>query len=349
MSNTTSTQLQEILAQHDVDFWGVSALSRPLTFEYYKNWLVDGAHGTMDYLTLHSPAKENPETLLPQAKSALVVGIKYRPHPAPRGDLPVRGLRIASYSQGADYHYWLKEKLEEIKRALIQLAPQSTFLCMTDSRPVLERDLAVRAGLGWFGKNTCVIHPDHGSFFLLGEIYTDLALAATLEVQTDHCGTCRRCIDACPTQALISPKYLDARRCISYWTIEAKDAPPVELRNQFGDLFFGCDICQQVCPWNEKVLGKEFLKQEREMPLNRNQAIEDLRFILRASHNKLLQVFSGTPLVRAGGRGLKRNAILVAANLKLSELEEDIRLAGQNSAQLKELANWAITELSVGS
>ncbi len=346
MLKTTSSQIQEILRQHGIELWGISALTRPLTFEYYRRWIEDGAHGEMDYLSLHSPLKENPQALLPQAKTALVVAIKYRPHPEPIKDLPIKGLKIASYAHGADYHYWLKEKLDSIVHQLKQTDPQGTFLCMTDSHPVLERDLAVRAGLGWFGKNTCVIHPEHGSFFLLGEIYTDLELTPSVMPVADHCGTCRRCIDACPTDALVTPNYLDARLCISYWTIEAKGSPPEHLRTKMGAWFFGCDICQQVCPWNEKVIGREFLRNERASQFERDQTLDDIRFILGASNKHLLRVFSGTPLVRAGGRGLKRNAIIVATNLKLTELLPEIRLVGQNSPELQELCDWAVRSLS---
>ena len=153
------------------------------------------------------------------------------------------------------------------------------FLCFTDSAPVLERDLAFRAGLGWIGKNTCVIHPQHGSLFFLGEILTSLQLHSETPQMADFCGTCDRCIQACPTQAL-SVRKLEASKCISYWTIEARMDAPEALRPKFGDWFFGCDICQTVCPWNEKAFGLSKKPITQPSPA---EMIPDLRWILTTS------------------------------------------------------------------
>src|SRR5690606_18939879 len=157
---------------------------------------------------------------------------------------------------------------EDLERSF----PKESFRAFTDSAPLLERDLAHHAGMGWFGKNSCLIHPRKGSFFLLGEIVTSLQLQGPSTPPPDFCGTCRRCIDACPTQAISEDRSLDAGRCISYWTIEAKKPPPDELRNSFQQWFFGCDICQDVCPENQKLL-----KKEKPQSFSRQDQIQDLR------------------------------------------------------------------------
>jgi epoxyqueuosine reductase len=218
-------------------------------------------------------------------------------------------------------------------------------MAMTDSHPVMERDLARRAGLGWFGKNTCLLDSKNGSFFLIGEILTSLAPAPSLEPAPDQCGTCRRCIDACPTQAITAPKELDARKCISYWTIEARGVPPADIRKATGAWFFGCDICQQVCPWNEKAFGKTLLAELRSAPADREGLLTELKWILTSSNNHLQRAFSGTPLTRAGGRGLKRNAILVAVHHGLSELKSEIDAACKAHPELEELGRWAAASL----
>jgi epoxyqueuosine reductase len=322
--------------------FGFAKLERPLSLDFYKEWLEADHHGSMKYLARHLPQKEKPETLLAKAQSAIVVAAPYR-HGDPE-HLPMRGLRIANYAQGEDYHFWLKEKLEVLIGRLKLLLPHESFLAATDSSPILERDLAYRAGLGWFGKNTCLIDQQRGSFFLLGEILTTAVLPTASIPHPDRCGTCSRCIDACPTQAIIAPKVLDARRCISYLTIEAKENPPLELRAGIGDHFFGCDICQTVCPWNRHAIE---LKNEPDS----ESLVSDLRFVLTSSKSELERVTKSTPLSRARGRGLKRNAIVVVANLKLKEFKPILEtyVADSGSAkdpQLAELAAWAIMELT---
>jgi epoxyqueuosine reductase len=218
---------------------------------------------------------------------------------------------------------------------------------MTDSSPVLERDLAYQAGLGWFGKNTCLIQRGQGSLFFIGEIYTDLATDPVNTLIPDFCGTCDKCIQACPTNAIEKPRILNAQKCISYLTIESKKVPPMELREKINDWFFGCDICQTVCPWNEKVF-KNQLETESKKTLNtkdREILIAELQFILNASGKKLQKEFQNSPLSRAGHFGLKRNAIIVASNQKLTELKPDI-LKYQHHAKLGELANWALSILA---
>lgn len=320
-------------------------LGQPLSLGLYKDWLTAGHHATMDYLKRHLPVKENPELLLPKAASAIVVAKNYYPHPYPSE--AVLSTRTALYARGADYHLQFQEALEKLKGRLEAEYPEEKFLCFTDSAPVLERDLAVRAGLGWIGKNGCVIHPQKGSLFFVGEIFTTLALTSpTPATIPDMCGTCDRCLTACPTQALVAPRVLDARKCISYWTIEARAPAPPALREKFADWFFGCDICQTVCPWNEKVFGRELMRSESLPQLPTTEALLlDLRALLTATPQELRDRFAQLPYSRARALGLKRNALYVAGNLRLRELRPEIE-SHLTNLDLKELSEWALARLN---
>ena len=296
-------------------------------------------------LVRHSDAKENPQALSARARSALVIAVEYVPHPESHAEFPLKSARVARYAQGEDYHFWLQKRLKGLVEELKQSYPHEEFLTFSDAQPVLERDLAYRAGLGWYGKNTCLIHPKRGSLFLLGEIYTSIDPAGTVATATipvpDHCGKCTRCIDACPTGAIVAPRELDARKCISYLTIENKENPPEELRSKIGDWLFGCDICQTVCPWNIKFYGEEIIER---VP-SRSDLIADLRFILSSSNSQLQKVFAGSALSRAAGSKLKRNAIIVCANKRLTEFN-DILSELKTDEKLGEISAWALTQLA---
>ncbi len=346
--------------------FGFTELRRPLSLELYETWLAEGRHGEMQYLVRHLPDKRDPERVLPQARSAIVITQNYVPHPEPKNDWPLSaGSRVAAYARGRDYHGFFSQRLAQLQSRLEAEFPGESFRYFTDSGPVLERDLAARAGLGWVGKNTCLIDRKRGSMFFIGELYTTLRLPSarivgesdssskTLEMH-DFCGTCTRCIDACPTQAIIEPKKLDARLCISYLTIESRKIPPTHLREKMGDWLFGCDICQTVCPWNIKFHGKETLSKgtpdqfestEKNKSYLREMLVADLRYLLTSSHRQLERDFSGTPLSRAGGFGLKRNALVVAANRRLTELKPEISALIAHD-KLGELATWAIQQLA---
>lgn len=299
----------------------------------------------MSYLKDHLPLKSEPKKLGDKLRSALVFAFPYFPHPE-KGDFPFKHLRTAYYAQGQDYHFWIKDHLNNLVENLKKQFPKEEFLVFTDSAPVMERDLAYRAGLGWIGKNTCLINPKKGSLFLIGEIYTSLAVKTEAKIQHDHCGTCQACIDVCPTKALKSPKLLDANLCISYWTIESREVAPVSLRPGLGDWFFGCDLCQTVCPWNQKLFKSEM--KAASVPIktteNKSELIDELKFILNSSGKTLSKTFKGTPFFRAGPFGLKRNALMVIANLKLVELESEVRALEKNE-KLAELAQWAAEKL----
>jgi epoxyqueuosine reductase len=313
----------------------------------------------MAYLEAQMPIKENPRSFWPQAQTALVFTQDY----GSKDDFPSAKeaskskLRTAMYAKGPDYHFWFKDKLKLISDELKLIFPNAVFLPFIDSGPLLERDLAARAGLGWVGKNTCLINRKKGSLFFIGEILTSAPVAQddanlnsarndAYSLTSDFCGTCRKCIEACPTGALTKERELLPKKCISYWTIESKTTPPLDLREKLNDWFFGCDICQTVCPWNQKAYNNSLeMTQLRDLNLeNRQLLIEDLRFILSSSGKKLEKYFAGTPLVRARPFGLKRNAIIVATNQNLIELKPEISVYLENN-KLSELAKWSLSKL----
>lgn len=326
--------------------YGAASLGRPLSFEIYAHWLQEGHHGAMEYLATHAPIKENPQLKWPLARSALVFAAPYFPHPASTPSFPLKETRVSLYARGYDYHQWFKHKLQTLCNELKELYPDEDFIPMTDSSPVLERDLAYRASLGWVGKNSCVIHPKNGSLFFLGEIYTSLALKTETKPVHDFCGTCTRCMDLCPTQAISKNKTLDARRCISYLTIESRTLPPVELREKIGDWLFGCDLCQTVCPWNQKAFKNQLSVESLETKTAEQEVRlqEELRWILTSSGKQLERALLGTALSRAGGFGLKRNALIVIANRGYKNLRPEVE-ALKEHAKLGELVLWTLEKL----
>ena len=339
--------LQNILTPFEFLLSGITSIHSPIGIEFYKSWLSKEFHGEMHYLKEHLPQKEDPTKLHGKAHSVICIAHGYAPHPKPMNPLP--GLQIALYAQGEDYHFWFKAKLNQACEALKLAFPNEDFLPFTDSAPLLERDLANRAGLGWFGKNTCLINQKKGSLFFLGEIVTSLKLNEDQSIQNtalshDFCGKCTRCLDECPTQALIAPKILDSKKCISYLTIESKTVPALRLREQIGSWFYGCDICQTVCPWNQKHLIKLAQISPADINSKKNQLNDDLRFILTASGKKIEKRLIGTPLVRARTFGLRRNALIVIGNLKLLELKPEVEKQLANP-RLNELANWTLEKL----
>ncbi len=340
--------LNEFSHQLGFSHWGQASLHNPISLPFYKTWIDQNKHGEMNYLVEHYPLKENPKLLNERLESCLVFAHPYFPHPAPMPEQIENptNLRTALYAQGQDYHFWLKEKLKKIADQLSQEFPNEVFLCTTDSAPILERDLAYRAGLGWVGKNTCVIHPQRGSFFLIGEIATSLKLTENIELTHDFCGNCTRCIDICPTKAIEAPRVLNATKCISYLTIESRQVPPLELRSAIGDHFFGCDLCQTICPWNQRIFSKKIeISTKRHLETNeKNFLIEELKVVLESSGKQLQKKYFGTPMMRAGPFGLKRNALVVIGNQKLTELRHLAEKLTED-VKLGELAQWTLQQL----
>jgi len=268
-----------------------------------KKWLEEGKQGKMDYLANHFEIRKDPSKLVNGAKTIICLSFNYH---FPNRDFTSNQPKIASYALGKDYHKVLKKKLNLLLNWLKENAEVKSGRCFVDSAPILERDWAVRSGLGWQGKNTLLIHPRIGSYFFLAEIIVDIEIEKEEKAITDHCGTCTRCIDACPTQAIDSQGYiLDATKCISYLTIELKQEEniPVEFKGKMEDWIFGCDICQQVCPWNRFSTPHQeeaFLPKEELLNMTR-QDWEEL------TEEKFNALFEGSAVKRTKFKGLKRN------------------------------------------
>jgi epoxyqueuosine reductase len=288
---------------------GVTTPDPPPHYSTFERWLAQEHHGTMSYLaTERSRARRaDPRQILPECKSILVLATPYDPSAQENEGMRDRG-KIAAYARGADYHDVLPGRMQELIEFIEgQVGGPVKNRWYTDTGPLLERDLAQRGGIGWIGKNTCLIHPQHGSYFLLSEILLDLELEPDPPFVSDHCGTCRRCIEACPTDCILPDRTLDATRCISYLTIELKDDIPLELRDKMGSWVFGCDICQRVCPWNRfAVEGDPAFETERPAP--------PLTGELALTPEEFNQRFKGSPVKRAKRRGYLRNVAVALGN-----------------------------------
>ena len=287
---------------------GITDLSPSAAAAALSRWLDRGLHGEMRYMERQAPVRRDPARAWPEARSAIVVLHNYyQGHAEPA---PGRG-RIARYALGDDYHSVMSAKLEMLAARLVATAGSGRFRAYVDAGPLPERELARRAGLGWVGKNTMLIRPALGSFTFIGILLTDLDLAPDQPFEADRCGSCRRCLDACPTDAFPEPRVLDATRCISYLTIEARGAMPEPLQPLVGDHVFGCDVCQDVCPWNVRFAAET--RESRYLP----RAAADwptLAEIATMTERAFDEAFGETALERPGRAGLARNAAVVMQN-----------------------------------
>jgi epoxyqueuosine reductase len=330
------------------DLVGVARAEATRETEFLREWLARGYAGEMGYLTRRVEERVDPRRLLPGARSLVMVGLVYdpgerRPAAAERGAL-------ARYAGGEDYHDVLGERLRALGTALEPLAGGPVAMrAYVDTGPVSERVFAAYAGLGWIGKNTCLIHPRLGSYLFLGALLTDLALAPD-EREPDHCGSCRACLDACPTQAFVAPYVLDATRCISYLTIEARGGVPFELREAFGDLVYGCDICQEVCPWNtreRRSVPPDPQGLRARLAPRPEWAAPALAWLLDLHEDAWRVATRRTALRRAKYRGLMRNALVAAGNSGDASLAPHVRRHAEAADPLlAEHARWALERLA---
>ncbi len=356
---TAVERLKNCLKKGELPSFEVIPLNRPLSFHHYQDWLKNQHEAEMNYMRENQDLRENPKSQFTTMKSIIVFEQSYFPWPETSSS-PLKNLKIAHYARSKDYHLWFQEKLKNIITSLQQEFPGEDFKAFTDAVPLLERDYGAQAALGWVGKNTCLIHPQKGSLFFIGEILTSIACSEDKpQPLPDFCGSCTACMDACPTQALIEPKKLDASLCLSYWNIESKKLPPVEIRDKMGSWFFGCDICQTVCPWNLKLHKlsphyfhdqdefnhhQKYIKNASPTEPTEKDLTEELIWILTQSNKSLMKNLSDSPLSRAGGRGLKRNALIVAANMKLQKLKPLIETY-EKEPYWTELAQWCLKKL----
>ncbi len=304
-------QVNQLARQSGFDRVGIARAGPVGRRSFLEDWLRCGYAGQMQYLHRYLPERSDPRLLLPGAKSIIVVAMNYyQPAPSPDEQSGAFG-RVAMYAWGQDYHKVVRAKLLTLVQRMRQTVeePFEARVCV-DTAPVLEREWAAAAGVGWIGKNTMVLHQQIGSFSVLGELLTTLELA-TDEPVADRCGKCTRCLDACPTQAFPAPHVLDASRCVSYLTIELREAIPLELRASVGDWLFGCDVCQQVCPYNRKAPQCS----QPELRLRPPAPRVDLIDLLTWSSDDYRAKLGGSAIRRAKLWMLKRNAAVALGNL----------------------------------
>jgi epoxyqueuosine reductase len=284
---------------------GIAPAVSPAGYPRFLEWLEAGRAAGMEYMQRQGAARAHPERVLDGVRSVVVVSFVYgRPEPIP--PTATQG-KVARYARGADYHRILWRRLESLLDWLRGECPEARGRAVADTAPLLERDFAQLAGLGWIGKNTMLIDRRLGSFTVLGALLLDVTLRPDRSHATNHCGTCTRCLDACPTDAFAGPYQLDSRRCISYWTIEHRGAISDDMAGQLGDWTFGCDVCQDVCPWNRKAPAG----RTPELDPRPEWTNPDLIAWLSREPTAFRRSLKGTALERSRRTGLLRNAALV--------------------------------------
>jgi epoxyqueuosine reductase len=313
-------------------------------------WLNNGFHGEMAYMALHGVKRARPAELVPGTVSVITARMDYLPRATPEGWQGIEFERlqrpgeavVSMYARGRDYHKVLRSRLQKLAGRIEQAVGPFGHRVFTDSAPVLEAELAVRSGQGWRGKHTLVLSREAGSMFFLGEIYVDIALAAS-EPVTDHCGSCQACIDICPTNAIVAPMKLDARRCISYLTIEHPGSIPVELRPLIGNRIYGCDDCQLVCPWNK------FARRSALPDFDEREGLSGshLATLFAWSEEDFLRLTEGSPIRRIGHERWLRNIAVGLGNALRATGDAAIHAAlqaraGHPSALVREHVAWAL-------
>jgi len=331
---------------------GVATVDPSDHLDLYRTWVEDGRHGEMAYLAREDAIARRADLrgTLPSVRSAVVVAHEYFQEDPPGVPAdPARGV-IACYARGQDYHGVITDRLLELHR-WIEASVESPVegRVYVDTGPILEREMALRAGIGWFGKNTMLIHPKQGSYFFLGLLLLDLELDADAPFEEDHCGTCRSCLDACPTGALLGrdasgAPVMDAPRCISYLTIEHRGPIPSELRALMGNRVYGCDICQEVCPWNERFAqpAGEDAYRARD-GLEGPSLVELAERLLSLDDKGFREAFRGSPVKRAKRSGFLRNVCVALGNWGAPEaLPTLVRALGDGDALVRGHAAWAL-------
>ena len=321
---------------------GITPAVTPTGFSRLLEWLRRNYHGRMEYLSRDPVTRRHPESVLPGVRSIVMLAACYETAAPPA--LPASSGRVSRYAWGSeDYHHLLRRQLKQVAAVLHEHRPGCRTRGIVDTAPLLERDFARLAGLGWVGKNTMLISRYAGSWLFLAALLTDAELEPDSPHETSHCGTCTRCLDACPTDAFPEPHVLDARRCISYLTIELRDGPiPQELRPGMGEWLFGCDICQDVCPWNSKSRPVE----EPAFQPAPGRATPDLIALLQLSPEELRRQFRKTPLERPGRKGLLRNAAIVLGNRgDQSAIPALISALTDEEPLIRGAAAWALGQL----
>ncbi len=310
----------------------------------HQSWIEKGFHGEMDYMAKHGTKRTRPTELVPNTIRVISARLDYLP-PKAKDSCQVMDdsdkAFISRYALGRDYHKVIRNKLQKLCEKIDQAAKDVEYRAFTDSAPVLEVALAEKAGLGWRGKHTLLINKDHGSWFFLGEIYTNLPLPID-KPATNHCGSCTSCIDICPTQAITAPYEVDARRCISYLTIELKNSIPVEFRPLIGNRVYGCDDCQLTCPWNK------FAESTPENDFHVRHGLDNISLIecFSWSENEFKQKMAGSAIYRIGYTQWLRNIAVGLGNATTSPevIQALKRREHDEDALIREHVAWALTQ-----
>lgn len=350
-----AAELAEYARRLGFDLVGVAPARVPhQDLQAYRDWLAQGYYGEMAYMARLDRVgrRENPSLILSAVRSVVSVAVNYCPDASPRQmggpatitDDRLRG-RISAYAWGADYHAWVLPRLEDLAAFIrARVSSQVRYRAYVDTGPVLERAFAVQAGLGFIGKNTCLINPRMGSWLLLGEILVDMYLPPTTGPGPAGCGTCTRCLQACPTGALVAPYRLDARRCISYLTIELKGPIPPALRPLLGNWIYGCDLCQEVCPWQRFARPTALPVFRASSP---DWAAPSLPDLLTLDEEGFRRRFRDSPIRRIGRGRLLRNVAVALGNLGDPRAIPALSLAlGDPDPLVREHAAWALQRLS---
>ena len=315
-------------------------------FSIFQTWIQSGRHAEMGYLARPDTIakRANPRLLMPECRSVIVLAAAY-----PAGMQNQRSPRVAAYAQpGRDYHHVFKQACNQLIETLTSLTRSSNsnplqFRAFSDTAPILEKELAVRAGLGWIGKNGCLINPRYGSWLLLAEIFTSLEIEPDPPFSGAHCGSCQRCLKACPSSCILPDRTVDAGRCISYLTIEHRTDIPLDLRQSIGDHIFGCDDCQDVCPWNQKAIPDTHSMFSNLMWHKSN--LLSLEEALRLDEASFDEMFKSTPVSRAAWEGWLRNCLVAAGNSNATVLLPLITslLAENSSPMVRRHAAWVVS------
>jgi epoxyqueuosine reductase len=342
----TSAWIKQQALQLGFSLVGVTTPDPPPHLDRFRRWLRLGHHAGMDYLAREDAIakRADPCLLLPECQSIIVTGTSYAIEDT-RKESESLEFQVAAYALGQDYHRVLLDRMQALARVIEkEIGAPIPHRIYTDSGPLLERELAQRSGLGWIGKNTCLIHPKQGSLFLLAELLLGVPLEADDPFLHDRCGSCTRCIDACPTQCILPDRTINAGQCISYLTIENKESIPRELRDAVGDWVFGCDICQQVCPWNLRFSKKAIDPTFAPGPFLRQARLSDF---LRLPPGHWRSHLGNSPLERPRRRGLVRNAAVVAGNRADSIWIDDLSLILEDDPEplARSHAAWALGQI----
>lgn len=342
MTAALAARVKALARAAGFDAAGVTSAAAPATGPRLHEFLGGGRHGEMAWMETRAAERADPRALWPEAKSIVMLGLNYGPEGDPAALLGERSkASISVYARGRDYHDVVKKKLNALARALVAEAGGEVKV-FVDTAPVMEKPLAERAGIGWQGKHTNLVSRDHGSWLFLGAIFTTLTIAPDAP-ETDHCGCCTRCLDICPTKAFPAPYQLDARRCISYLTIEHKGPIPPEFREGMGNRIYGCDDCLAVCPWNKFAS----VSREAQLRAKADLVAPDLAELAALDDGAFRTRFSGSPIKRTGRDRFVRNVLIAIGNSGDEALAASARaLLDDPSPLVRGAAIWALRRLA---